>query len=342
EGGAGADSFNGGSGQDRVRNKQPQSSLTIDQIAHASSTGDARGDTFTGIELVEGSAFGDIIRGSNDAMRLNGLGGNDTINGGNANDVMRGGTGADTLNGRNGDDRLRGEDGDDTLNGGSGNDILRAGDGDDILNGGAGNDTLFGDAGADSFNGGSGNDRVTYKAATAGVTVDMIDATLSTGIAAGDTFAGIERLDGSNFADSLFGRNSAENLSGLNGNDSIFGRGGNDILQGGRGRDILDGGDGNDILIGGIGGDTMTGGSGNDRFRFDGTTPGNDRITDFDDAGNDTIIFEASVPVASLADLTLSQRGQDVFIDYGLGTITLEDTLLSSVTADDFTFFAPT
>lgn len=143
---------------------------------------DGRGglDRFTGIELVEGSAFNDTFHGSDgDDFMSNGTGGEDRFFGGRGHDtvefvhfgLLRGmivdlergtghsefgdqhrfrgiegleGTGlADSFHGADSDDRLRGYEGDDILSGGEGNDTLDGGDGNDLLTGGAGNDRFL-------------------------------------------------------------------------------------------------------------------------------------------------------------------------------------------------------
>jgi len=89
------------------------------------------------------------------------------------------------------------------------------------------------------------------------------------GTAAGDTLFQIEKLTGSNFADTLTGDGLANTLTGGGGND------------------VLNGGGGNDVLYGGVGFDTLISGLGADRFVYSfisETTPGagnHDHITDF-------------------------------------------------------------
>jgi Ca2+-binding RTX toxin-like protein len=128
--------------------------------------------------------------------------------------------------------------------------------GQNVLNGGAGNDLLEGRGGADTLNGGSGFDTASYESSPSGVTVrlagvgsDTQTALASGGDAAGDTLSSIEGLIGSAFDDRLTG-NSLDN--------TLDGRGGNDTLDGRGGSDTLDGGFGNDTLIGGGGVDTAS------------------------------------------------------------------------------------
>ena len=109
-GGAGADRLNGGAGFDTAAYDSP---VTVNLSRTWSSTGDARGDTYSSIEAFR---FGD---------------GADTFLGHNAADTALGGGGADVLSGGGGAD---------TLNGGGGADILIGGAGRDLLTGGEGAD----------------------------------------------------------------------------------------------------------------------------------------------------------------------------------------------------------
>ena len=61
-----------------------------------------------------------------------------------------------------------------------------------------------------------------------GLTASLADTTSNTGDAAGDTYAGIEGLVGTQFADTLIGNNN---------NNFLVGTGGGDVLNGGLGFD---------------------------------------------------------------------------------------------------------
>ena len=84
-----------------------------------------------------------------------------------------------------GDDQLYGYDANDTLDGGLG---------DDFLYGGSGNNILIGGAGEDFFYGQSGIDTASYSSASSGVTVNLENALLSAGDAAGDIFFSMSGL----------------------------------------------------------------------------------------------------------------------------------------------------
>jgi hypothetical protein len=115
----------------------------------------------------------------------------------------------------------------DTINGGVGDDLLRPG----------------ADLAADSVNGGAGTDTVDYSNATSGVTVDLQFGIVGAGAAAGDTYALVESVIGSNFADALVARDGGT-ASGGGGDDSLGGAGfgTTTILVGGAGTDTLSGG----------------------------------------------------------------------------------------------------
>ena len=134
----------------------------------------------------------------------------------------------------------------DTLIGGDSDERLFGHGGDDTLIGGAGQDYLDGGAGADSIDGGEGEDTVQYSESDAGVTLDLAAGTGLGGHAEGDTLVNVERVYGSNFADSITGSDADEMLSGAAGDDVLNGGGGDDLLDGGAGADALDGGTGID------------------------------------------------------------------------------------------------
>gem|GEM_PF-2274993 len=226
--GAGADTIDGGGGFDRVSYLNSTIGLTIDLSNAALSTGDANGDTYANVEYYYATQFDDIMTGDSGHNTLFGLAGNDTLNGGAGND------------------RLFGYNGVDTLNGGDGVDYLSGQDGDDILNGGAGNDTLIGGLGADDLDGGAGLDRASYVTATGAVTVNLDNAALNTGEAAGDSYTDIENIFGSSHNDSLTGDAGNNAINGYLGDDMLFGLGGDDVFYGSAGADSFDGGTGID------------------------------------------------------------------------------------------------
>jgi Ca2+-binding RTX toxin-like protein len=109
---------------------------------------------------------------------------------------------------------------------------------------GTGNDLdniLYANDAANTLDGGTGNDTASYLFAGAAVTVSLAAAgAQATGGSGSDTLISIERLEGSNFNDSL---------TGTAGADTLLGGEGNDTLNGGAGADSLVGGSGNDSYV---------------------------------------------------------------------------------------------
>jgi Ca2+-binding RTX toxin-like protein len=156
------------------------------------SGAEAASDTYTNVENIDGSAFGDTLTGDANVNRLNGMGGDDTLNGGGGNDVLVGGAGADKLNGGDGDqdatsyqdasagvivslaaggtggdaagdtftgvEYVYGSDFNDQITGDGAINRLTGGQGNDRLDGAAGNDYLLGELGNDNLIGGLGAD----------------------------------------------------------------------------------------------------------------------------------------------------------------------------------------
>ncbi|MEX0373542.1 calcium-binding protein [Spiribacter roseus] len=96
--------------------------IIVDLAAGTATDGFGKSDTFTDVEYVRGTDFGDIIKGDAADNRLTGFAGDDVLYAGD------------------GDDELVASSGENVLFGGAGNDELVAGSNDDTLIGGAGND----------------------------------------------------------------------------------------------------------------------------------------------------------------------------------------------------------
>ncbi|HMS84154.1 MAG TPA: calcium-binding protein [Nitrospira sp.] len=292
---------------------------------------------------LNGTASADTLIGRAGNDTLNGSGGNDRLNGGVGTDILNGSTGIDTadysnlvINGTTytgatagvtvnlgltsaqntggaGTDTLKsienliGTSFADRLTGNSGNNVLSGLAGNDTLLGGGGNDRLNGGAGDDRLDGGTGNDTADYSTATAGIQARLglifSQDTVGAGV---DTFASIEDLIGSNFAD---------RLGGDQGNNRLTGLGGNDVILAGDGDDTLNGGDGIDQLFGDYGSDTLAGGSGLDHLegwegddRLDGGT-GADVM--YGGNGDDTYVVDHVGDVAAEVIGVVSYDGVD-------------------------------
>jgi serralysin len=315
----GGDQLNGGAGFDVVSYIDAGSGVRASLAANRGYTGDAAGDTFSGVEALQGSAFDDTLEGGNNNDQLDGLAGNDTLTGGNGNDTASGGAGIDTIDGGNGADTLSGGADNDTLNGGNDNDTIDGGTGNDVLNGGNGRDTLTAGDGADTLDGGNDNDG----------------------------------LDGGAGNDTLRGGNGADVLNGGADNDNLDGGNDNDTLNGGSGADQLAGGNGDDTFNGGAGDDLFSGGNGRDTFAF-GAADGLDRISDFRrgqdrvdvsdtsivwatlDSNNNGVLDDADAFVSVGSGATVLDLGAALGGAAGLNTLTL--TGVTGLTNSDFWF----
>lgn len=222
-------------------------------------------ENLTGTEFEDalyGNGGDNLIRGLGSDDLIDARQGDDTSEGGAGDDTILGGAGADVLDG--GEDRdtadysasgaaveidlaagtatggdaagdmliaienLTGSDFDDHLTGDGGANLLSGGRGADTLEGGEGDDTLIGGRDGDSIVGGAGVDTASYRLSATGVAVDMENGAAGGGDAQGDSFDGIEIVEGS-FHD-----------------DILRGDAGDNILRGGLGADALDGRDGVD------------------------------------------------------------------------------------------------
>ena len=279
-GGAGADTLDGGAGEDWLRFAGAASGVTLSLAAGTGTGGDAAGDTLLGIENVSGSESGDGLTGSNFNNKIEGKGGDDTIAG------------------LSGHDFLLGDAGNDTIDGGFGNDILRGGEG------------------ADALTGGIGNDWAQYNTASAGVTLSL--ATGGTGgEVAGDSFSGIEKVRGSDFADDIGGDTARNLILAGNGDDIVTGGGGADVLHGEAGNDTITGGSDGDELWGGAGADVLDGAGGNDWARYDDSSAGVTvnlvtGIGSGGDAGGDTLSNIEFLWGSAFADTLTGDAGVNI------------------------------
>ncbi|MFC5358217.1 hypothetical protein ACFPMG_24825, partial [Azospirillum himalayense] len=372
-GGMGADLIDGGTGSDTAGYYNSGTGVTVDLTLTGPqiSAGDAAGDILISIENLGGSQFDDHLTGNAGNNGLYGDGGNDTLDGGAGNDYLEGGWEADTLDGGDGTDsagyynsgsgvtvdltltgpqisagdaagdvlisieNLIGSQFDDRLTGDGQANYLEGSNGDDTLDGGAGNDTLRGGAGNDVLIGGAGTmDLADYQTSPNAVSVNLATGLVQDGWGGIDTLSGIERVRGSQYADTLVGGAGNDRFDPMGGNDTIDGgagidrvdyvsdigpvhinlgtgqatdgTGGHDVLvsiengSGSNYNDIIIGSTGRNTINGRGGADTLTGGGGDDFFVQSPQDPlgGIDLITDFnagDSIYTDTLVLSGSV-----------------------------------------------
>ncbi|MEO4013758.1 calcium-binding protein, partial [Pseudomonas rossensis] len=244
-GGGAAMGLDGALGQDLASYELSDSAVIIDLTSNV-NTGDAVGDTFTGIEVFQGSNFDDAMSGSR------------------FGEIFIGGAGADVIDGRDGQDsawyitsatgvtvnlqtnvnqggeaqgdvlvnieRLMGSHFNDTLTGDANANYLEGGVGDDVIYGGDGNDYIYGGLvspigpftlggvangpQADTLYGGNGNDTI--------VTAANDEGSQAYGEAGGDVITVIHGMaDGGDGGDLLTGTGSGFSLFGGAGDDKL-------------------------------------------------------------------------------------------------------------------------
>ena len=350
--GAGADRFEGGTGNDSVQYfvRGDTTDLTVNLETGRGEGGTAQGDTFVSIENVTTGAGDDTIIGNAANNTLAGFDGDDRLEGGAGNDELSDGRGDDTLEGGPGDDVLNNDAGNDTLRGGPGNDVLWAGGSRAALEGVSDNDIL---------DGGAGNDTVTYSGLgfNEGIFAG-VEASLVTGQA---TVTGFDTVDDPDRQQPLTSTDrliNIENLVGGEDDDTLTGNREANRLDGGRGNDTIDGGNGNDQITGGAGNDTLTGGDGDDVFRFNAVEyldteliafsvggadetvftpigPGSDQITDF--GAGDRLEFTGGLFADLNAVRAAATETEDGNLEIAISeteTLTLQGASLDALTAD--------
>ncbi|MBL4720159.1 MAG: hypothetical protein JKY20_03380, partial [Alphaproteobacteria bacterium] len=260
ESGLGTDLFVGGGGDDKfigniargaiadfntVDYSSATAGVDIRLSAQGTVTGDASvgTDTLIGIDRVFGSAFADTFvadsqhNGNFDLFNeFQGGAGNDTITGNGATRVSyrdaTSGVDIDLDDGTVSGDASVGVDTfTDSVGGGFNFGIgsVRGSNFDDSYFGGLGVDSFRGQSGNDFIDGGFGDfDRADYRNSSAGVDVNLLTGVGQDGFGDTDTLTNVERLRGSEFADTLIGDN---------GDNRLQGQGGADFLDGGFGVD---------------------------------------------------------------------------------------------------------
>ena len=176
EGGDGFDILNGGEGIDTASYEHAGAGVVANLSNAGGNTGDAEGDSYTGIENLRGGRFSDTLTGNAGDNNLSdgGFGGNDTLTGSDGNDsysVYNAGAVIVEVDGK-GTDRVNAgvnyvlasgvsvEQLNTTslhatyavnLTGNELAQLVRGNDGANVLDGAGGKDVLFGMGGADSF-----------------------------------------------------------------------------------------------------------------------------------------------------------------------------------------------
>lgn len=299
DGGIGADGLFGGNGFDTAYYSLATTSVTADLAALIAGQGEAAGDTYSSIEGIVGSQFGDmlygdaagnIIIGLAGSDILDGRGGNDHLYGGNDNDTLIGGAGADNLLGGTGGfdtasyvtataavradlsgvvtgvgdglgDRFTDIE---AITGSDFNDVLYGNGLANTLSGGLGADNLYGGAGIDGLNGGDNNDNLAGGAGAdslnGGSGTDFAFYSQATSAVTADLTGAVAGV-GEAAGDTY---SSIEGVVGSQFNDMLYGDGNGNSIMGLSGADSLNGRGGHDYLYGGNGADTIEGGSGND------------------------------------------------------------------------------
>jgi len=358
EGLAGADTFIGGSGDDTVSYEHSSLGVTaslnsVFTVGPAVTlTNDALGDTFSSIENLTGSNFSDVLIGDDLSNTLTGGSGDDELEGMSGADILVGGLGSDTASyahsvsavsvslttGVAGFTNIGDAVGDtfqsiENITGSEFNDLLIGNSDDNILIGNGGDDVFEGLAGADTLMGGAGTNTASYAHGTdqsggLGVTASLLDASINTGDALGDSYSQIQNLTGSAFDDSLEGDEN---------NNLLIGGAGNDTITGGTGEDSLFGGAGNDNLSDdGEGAAVLDGGSGDDII----TLTNYDAVTDNIDGGTGTDTLVVDNAIATYLSFNMNngtlQRGSALVRFTNIENITVASTGSALFYADNF------
>ena len=186
-GGGGADALNGGGGFDTADYSNAPTGVTVDLGNPANNTGEAIGDTYSSIENIAGSTFGDTLRGDDLSNLLDGNAGADVLDGAGGldyawyNSAPVGVTAS--LNTRGSNTGIAAGDTYFSIEGLVGSSF------DDILVGDINTNFLRGQLGGDTLNGQGGFDWADYINATSAVTVNISTPANNTGEARGDTYS---------------------------------------------------------------------------------------------------------------------------------------------------------
>ena len=224
-----------------------------------------------------------------------------------------------------GDDVITGSYVSDTISSGAGNDVINASSGDDTIVYTSGDDVITGH-GTINY----GNDTLDLSKYTA----DQVSFRIVGHDVFIDTPDGTIELDYQVRYDVGHSRSNIENIIFSDGTLDEAGIAGRAIAdQATTGDDVITGSFQSETISGGTGNDILSGINGSDTFVF-AVGDGVDHITDYN-AANDTLEFTG----ISFADLTITQDGSDVVIEYGTSDqVIVENSVIANFNEPEFLF----
>ncbi|GFE82768.1 hypothetical protein GCM10011487_47680 [Steroidobacter agaridevorans] len=307
-------------------------------------------------QVIEGTAAGEQLVGSQGKDLIKGLGGNDqmfgmtgddTLQGGDGDDYLAGGdggstgSGADRLEGGAGNDTLAGQDGNDTLIGGIGNDSYVYGGGQDTIdNGDGGYDGIFFNDGIDASRldfSREGDDLLITVDADANSTVRVVNHFLGGNAAIDFVQPDVGAMLDTAAINALADPGTGGPGGGTPGNDADYsnvvqGTAAGEQMLGSSARDLIRGLGGNDTMFAFGADDKLEGGDGNDDL-YGGNGS-------FSNSGNDILIGGAgddSLKGEDGADYLMGGAGND---NYYYTANSGRDTIDNSGGGSDYIYFA--
>ena len=213
-------------------------------------------DTLTGVQFggLTGGSGADVINGTDNQDTIDAGPGDDVVRAGAGNDTIELGENDDRVLPGAGNDTVRGDEGTDLVDasespgpvtfdlaigdapqttgegsdrliglegaiGSAAGDILLGNAGPDSLRGGGGDDRLVDRGGADALDGGPGADTASYAESPVPVSIDL--AAKTAGAGGIDTLEGLERVEGSPFADVIAGGPGPDDIAAGAGDDLL-------------------------------------------------------------------------------------------------------------------------